>query len=186
MNLFELSVGIRATSEPYDRAESTQSPAWQDALQREVCSLYEDHGAALLRYAASIAGNQDTARDAVQEAFLRYFTQRSRGAKIETPRAWLYKVAYHYLVDVGSEPNVSLHHAAGTADPSYGAQATAEASSLNERFEDILSPRELSCVRLRTEGLSYDEISAVLGIRIGTVGALLARAVRKIKKELNR
>jgi RNA polymerase sigma-70 factor, ECF subfamily len=187
MNIFELSAHAPAGIDSHRRSATVAgTPAGTDALQREVCVLYEDHGTALLRYAISVAGNADTGRDAVQEAFLRYYTQRSSGSVIDTPRAWLYKVIFHYLVDVGREPNVPLDHAALTADPGHDPQATAEASSLNERFEDILSPRELSCVRLRAEGLSYDEIGAVLGVRIGTVGALLARAVRKIKKELNR
>jgi RNA polymerase sigma-70 factor, ECF subfamily len=185
VHLFGLSARV-APAKSQDRTADVDAPTGQDALQREVAMLYDDHGAALLRYAASVGRNIETARDAVQEAFLRYYSHRSRGGMIETPRAWLYKVIFNYLVDQDKEPNVSLEHAAGTVDPSHSPHANAEASSLNERFEDILSPRELSCVRLRAEGLSYDEIGTVLGVRIGTVGALLARAVRKIKKELNR
>ncbi|HEY1495890.1 MAG TPA: sigma factor-like helix-turn-helix DNA-binding protein, partial [Candidatus Solibacter sp.] len=33
---------------------------------------------------------------------------------------------------------------------------------------------------LRAEGLSYEEMAAALGIRSGTVGALLARVRRKL------
>jgi DNA-directed RNA polymerase specialized sigma24 family protein len=40
----------------------------------------------------------------------------------------------------------------------------------------------MECVRLRTEDLSYDEIAGVLGVRAGTVGALLTRAHDKIRK----
>ena len=93
------------------------APAGPDSLQREVCSLYEDHGASLLRYAIAIAENADNARDAVQEAFLSYYTHRSAGSSIHMPRAWLYKVIFHYLVEVGNEPNVSLDHAARAVDP---------------------------------------------------------------------
>ena len=186
MNIFELAANAPAAVDTHKRAAAQGAAVGFDALQREVCILYEDHGAALLRYASSIAINPESARDAVQEAFLRYYASRSAGSVIETPRAWLYRSIFHYLVDVDSEPNVSLDHAARTADPAHGPHAMVEAASLNERFADILSPRELSCVRLRTEGLSYDEIGTVLGVRIGTVGALLARAVRKIKRELKK
>lgn len=44
-----------------------------------------------------------------------------------------------------------------------------------------LAPRELECVRLRAEGLSYAEIAEVLNIRSGTVGALLSRAFQKCR-----
>jgi RNA polymerase sigma-70 factor, ECF subfamily len=185
MDIFQLATHAPGFGKPWDESNALASLG-RDALQREVCALYEDHGVALLRYAAAMSTNAETARDAVQEAFLRYYMHRSAGAVVDTPRAWLYKIIFHYIVETGAEPNVSLTEASQTADPAYGPQEDAEALSLNERFEDILSPRELSCVRLRAEGLSYDEIGQVMNVRIGTVGALLARAVRKIKKDLKR
>jgi predicted DNA-binding protein (UPF0251 family) len=48
-----------------------------------------------------------------------------------------------------------------------------------------LSPREMECVRLRTEDLRYEEIARVLGLQTGTVGALLARAHGKIRKAVS-
>jgi DNA-directed RNA polymerase specialized sigma24 family protein len=53
---------------------------------------------------------------------------------------------------------------------------------LEALLEIGLSPREIECIRLRTEDLSYEEIAGVLGLRPGTVGALLARAHGKIRK----
>jgi DNA-directed RNA polymerase specialized sigma24 family protein len=47
-----------------------------------------------------------------------------------------------------------------------------------------LSPREIEAIRLRTEGLRYEEIASVLGLQAGTVGALLARAHGKIRKAI--
>jgi RNA polymerase sigma factor (sigma-70 family) len=48
----------------------------------------------------------------------------------------------------------------------------------------VLAPRELECVRLRAEGLSYDEIAQVLDLRQGTIGATLARAHKKVRRAL--
>src|SRR5260370_2729800 len=45
-----------------------------------------------------------------------------------------------------------------------------------------LSPREMECVRLRTEGLRYEEIASVLGLQAGTLGALLPSAHEKVRK----
>jgi RNA polymerase sigma factor (sigma-70 family) len=44
-----------------------------------------------------------------------------------------------------------------------------------------LTPRELDCLRLRVEGFSYQEIAQVLGVRPGTVGALLPRVYSKLR-----
>jgi DNA-directed RNA polymerase specialized sigma24 family protein len=40
----------------------------------------------------------------------------------------------------------------------------------------------MECVRLRSEDLTYEEIAEVLGLHVGTVGALLARAHEKVRK----
>jgi DNA-directed RNA polymerase specialized sigma24 family protein len=51
-----------------------------------------------------------------------------------------------------------------------------------QRIAESLSERELECLRLRTEGLSYGEIGVAMQVRTGTVGALLARAHEKIRR----
>jgi DNA-directed RNA polymerase specialized sigma24 family protein len=53
---------------------------------------------------------------------------------------------------------------------------------LKAKLYPDLSPREIECVRLRAEGLRYEEIAGVLGLQSGTVGALLARAHKKIRQ----
>jgi DNA-directed RNA polymerase specialized sigma24 family protein len=61
-----------------------------------------------------------------------------------------------------------------------------QASELLQELPQIgLSAREMECVRLRTEDLSYEEIAAVLGLQSGTVGALLARAHGKMRKAVS-
>lgn len=66
-------------------------------LEQELMPLYGEHTSALSRYAFSFARNQDGARDAVQQIFLRYFVQRRYGRQIQNPRAWLYVVLRNYL-----------------------------------------------------------------------------------------
>ena len=186
VDYFELRAQAAAGTDDEFASQRLERAAADDLLQREVSTLYEDHGAALLRYARAVAKNPDVARDAVQEAFLEYYAQRSSGSTIETPRAWLYWVVYNCLMNSVSDADVSLEEASRSPDTGSTPQEQAEASNLEARFTQILAPRELACVRLRAEGLSYDEIGSVLEVRIGTVGAMLARAVRKIKKELHR
>lgn len=155
-----------------------------DALQREVLSLYDEHGSALFRYAISVARDAELSRDAVQEAFLRYQSQRSTGSEIAAPRGWLYKVIHNYLMDAVVDNHVPLDRAAGFPDPAWGPQAQAEAYSFETRLKKILSPREFDCIWIRAEGLNYDEIAAALGISSGTVGGMLTRASRKITMDL--
>src|ERR1044071_4016006 len=68
-------------------------------LETEIADLYSRNGGALLRYGACFTPEMGVAQDAVQEAFLRYFTERRCGRVIGNPQAWLYQVVRHFLLD---------------------------------------------------------------------------------------
>src|SRR5262249_8673668 len=149
-------------------------------LEQEVGTLYEEHSAALLRLAPATAGNEESAREGVQEAFMRYFIERTYGREIRNPRAWLFEVTRNYLSDritamsaqreVAEESIEDIPDAAASPDLRIGAMQVARVLAV------WLSVRELQCLRLRTTGMSYQEIGDAMQVRIGTVGALLARA----------
>jgi DNA-binding NarL/FixJ family response regulator len=52
-----------------------------------------------------------------------------------------------------------------------------------KQLTGILSPREMECLRLRADGLQYHEIADVLGVREGTVSAMLSRVHKKLREE---
>lgn len=154
-------------------------------LEQELVRLYQEHAGLLSRYAASFAQNADSARDAVQEVFMRYFIERRYGREIKNPRAWLYHVMRNYLLDrqrtIGRREVISDdldHMPGGQRNP----EGMVRRSELARELISLLSSREMDCLRLRSEGLDYAEIAEMLGIRIGTVGALLARAQKKIRR----
>ena len=149
--------------------------------------VYEEFGPALLRYAGQLAASQDEARDAVQEVFLRYFVEVRYGRTIENPRAWLYHVLRNYLLDqIKAAPS---RREVQTADvDSLLPQNDVNPENLLQRSQGaqelakVLSGREFTCLTLRGEGLSYSEIAVVMDVRIGTVGATLARAQQKLRR----
>jgi RNA polymerase sigma-70 factor (ECF subfamily) len=157
----------------------------QVLVEAEVLLLYEEHAPALTRYAAGFAHSDDLARDAVQETFLRYFVERTYGRVIEYPRAWLYQVTRHYLLDRMSAASASREVGAEgiekITDPTSGPERMVERSQMAQEIDALLSPRERECLGLRSEGFSYIEIAGVMGLATGTVGALLARAHTKIR-----
>ena len=139
----------------------------------------------LLRYAAGISRDQELAQDAVQEAFLSYFVQRSLGRAIDNPRGWLYRVLRNHVLDrlssAEARREVDALEAEQSSVPSQIDAHLLQAEAVRE-LRTVLTPRELECLRLRAEGLSYEEIASVLDIRSGTVGALLARVYRKVRQ----
>jgi RNA polymerase sigma-70 factor (ECF subfamily) len=157
-----------------------------DPLGEELVRLYQDNSAGLFRYAFLLARNREAAQDAVQEVFLRYFVERRGPRPIERPRAWLFQVLRNLLLDARKASRTRLEVDLALAGQSADARSNPETdyrfAELSRRLWELLSPRELECLRLRAEGLRYEEIAAVLDVRSGTVGALLARVQKKVRQ----
>lgn len=162
-------------------AERSVSPDQEAAL------LYSENAAGMLRFAVATSGSREAAQDALQEAFLRFFIERTAGRRIHAPKAWLYAVVRNYLLDEmrspGSRCHVGIDHLWDCADPRRNPESDYSRTEIMSRvLESELAPRELECVRLRAEGLSYQEIAEALGMRSGTVGALMTRAQKKLRR----
>lgn len=154
-------------------------------LEHEVARIYEEHSAKLSYYAASFVQDPETAHDAVQEVFLRYVIERRYGREIENPRAWLYRVLRNYLLDrrkAAVNREVLTENLDRIACSQRSPEGILDRSETAQGLAELLSGREFDCLRLRAEGLEYAEIADVLGIRIGTVGALLSRAQKKTRR----
>lgn len=155
-------------------------------LEAEVMALYREESSALLRHAQRLAGDRELAREAVQEAFLRYFAGRLEGKLAAAGRPWLFRVARNYIYDrlrnfdhsaraQETPEEVAPGEAAVTPETQYHLAET------SRRIRRLLTRREFECLSLRLQGMSYQETADALGIEIGTVASLLARAVKKLR-----
>jgi RNA polymerase sigma-70 factor, ECF subfamily len=157
-----------------------------DRIEKEVVELLGQYTSILTRHAAAIAWDKATISDGIQETFLRYFITRIGGKRIENPRAWLFRVLTNYLLDCNrkssSMPELKLEAAAQFADSRQDVESGYQRSEAFRRALLSLSPREQECMHLWLEGFAYEEIAQMLKIRSGTVGALLARGLKKIRE----
>jgi len=159
-------------------------------IENEVVRLYEKNATALLRYALAICGNLEMAQDAVQEAFLRYYVALRKETASADAKGWLYSTARNYVLDRLKEyyfrNTRSLEAAVDVAENTHNPEAQIMLGEVNSAARELLSPRELECLRLRSEGLHYKDIAAILRIESATVGVFLARGLKKIRTALNR
>jgi RNA polymerase sigma-70 factor, ECF subfamily len=154
-------------------------------VRNEVLNLYRSCAKGLLRYILCIVKDLDFAEEVVQEAFLRYYECRLEKAPAPMSPGWVYRVARNYAIDrIRAEHNesyVGLGDAAWIPDHRSSLEAEFERLEAIRQISALLAPRELECVELRFEGFKYKEIAEILGIESGTVGAILARALKKIQ-----
>lgn len=160
------------------------------SLEQEVTELYRSTAGHLLHYALLLTRNGSLAQEAVQETFLKFYVQRAQGELHATGRAWLFRVIRNYILDqqksLSARNSVSLDMARGCQDKRHSPDEAFERSEAVRRAFRLLSPRELECLQLRSEGFTYKEIGGILGIQPGTVGALLARGGDKIRQAFGR
>jgi len=156
-----------------------------DEAQREVSELYAESATEFLSYALATIRNEELARDALQEGFIRYFVALCNGEQVAIPRAWIYRVIRNYLFDRMKEfrtrQEQSLEQVQGCPDRQQDIEGNYLRREVLALVETTLTTRELQCFRLRSEGLHYEEIASALKLRSGTVGALISRAVRKLR-----
>jgi RNA polymerase sigma-70 factor (ECF subfamily) len=145
----------------------------------------------LTQYAWRILGDDEAARDAVQDAFLRLCRQ-PRGDVEDRLAEWLFTVVRNRAIDhLRKERPMHQLVEPGKAEP---AAHDAAASARLERDEaaDGLSaalarlPRnQRECIRLKfQQGLSYQEISRVTALSVTNVGYLIHIGIKTLRTRL--
>lgn len=152
--------------------------------------VYRDHGPALYRYVANLAGDADLAGDAVQEAFVRLAGQRPAPREV---RAWLFRVATRLALEWMRTHTRRVRLLAGAPDGAAMGDAPPAPDELLDRRErhdrvrralDALAPRDRTVLLMREEGFSHQEIAAAVDTTTKSVGTMVARALAKLAAEL--
>jgi RNA polymerase sigma-70 factor, ECF subfamily len=151
--------------------------------QREFEALYSRVQPSLWRYVHRLTGDPDAADDVVQEAFVRLL---DRPALVgDSARLWLFTVATNLVRDRGrtTARRRRLLEAVPVDTPRPRlASEQLERDEQIQRVRDALArlpERDRQLLLMREEGFKYDEMAAVVGVAPGSVGTLIARAVKR-------
>lgn len=156
----------------------------------EVIRRYKDK---LLRYALYLTEDEDKAEDVVQESFIKAYVNLNGFDTKKKFSSWIYRIAHNEAMNVlNAKKQVVLN---GDVDFDSGVDLE------NELVEKELKDKARYCLKrlpvIYREPLilyffdekSYEEISDVLRIPVGTVGTRINRAkvlMRKIYQESRR
>jgi RNA polymerase sigma-70 factor (ECF subfamily) len=155
-----------------------------------VNRLYESWYSTMVRYATRACGRADTAKECVQEAFLLLYQRIRYGEEIDNPKAWTFAVVRRRacmeirresVLDSIDQSSELLESLAAPEPAFFDADWEHEA----DRLFAVLSQREEEVVLLRLQALKYREIAEQLGIATQTVSALLVRALKKLRREID-
>jgi len=159
------------------------------ALQEQVSRLFEEARGDVYRYLLTLGLYPPQAQEATQEVFLRLYATLRKGEAIESPRAWIFRVAHNLGLKIRTRQHSEEPFNPDLAEPRSGSRETPESELLDQermtRFHSAingLSEQQRRCLLLRMEGLRYPEIAATLGISASAVGEFLRRAMVRLKK----
>ncbi len=161
------------------------APTWEDVVR--------EHSARVYRTALRLTGNHHDAEDLTQEVFVRVF----RSLATYTPgtfEGWMHRITTNLFLDqVRRRKRVRIDALAPEVadrlpDPGPGPEREFERSTLDTDVRAALaalSPQFRAVVVLAdVEGMSYAEVGATLGIKLGTVRSRLHRARAQLREVL--
>ena len=154
-------------------------------LLAEIESLYRDRFADFVAVAASIVGERDAARDAVQDAFASIVRGRGGFRRSGPLEAWVWRVVINaarkrkqrFTRDLPME--VAPSSTNGAAPESKGtSELAALVAALPERQRLVLFLRHYA-------DLDYRQIARILDVKTGTVSAALHAAHANLRRTLS-
>jgi len=144
-----------------------------DELER----LYRERLPEFTRAAAAIAGDAESGRDAVQDAFAKALRKRRRFRREGNLEAWVWRIVVTSARDAGRRQRRKI----------------AGAAPVDLRADELGLPLELLTERQREvlflhyyADLDYTTIASALGISPGTVGATLSAARTTLRGALTK
>ncbi|WP_434596101.1 RNA polymerase sigma factor SigE [Streptomyces sp. A5-4] len=171
-------------------ASDAESQAWTPPSWEEIVST---HSGRVYRLAYRLTGNQHDAEDLTQEVFVRVF----RSLSTYTPgtfEGWLHRITTNLFLDMVRRKQRIRFDALGddAAERLPSREPSPQQVFNDSHFDadvqqalDTLAPEFRAAVVLcDIEGLSYEEIAATLGVKLGTVRSRIHRGRSHLRKAL--
>jgi RNA polymerase sigma-70 factor (ECF subfamily) len=168
-----------------DSAVAWQPPSWEDVVRT--------HSGRVYRLAYRLTGNQHDAEDLTQDVFVRVF----RSLSSYTPgtfEGWLHRITTNLFLDrVRRQQRIRFDALADDAPERLAGREPNPSQAYDDthldddvqRALDSLSPEFRAAVVLcDIEGLSYEEIAATLGVKLGTVRSRIHRGRAQLRASL--
>jgi RNA polymerase sigma-70 factor (ECF subfamily) len=183
----------RDASPEMDRDSDVLDLVLRGEMEVALCCLMQRYGRAIYRYCCEQLRDPALAEDVQQQVFIAAFRDLAKFRGSGTLRAWLFRIAYHRVIDAArvrarSPAGVSVGEAAEVADPRAPADEACDDERLRAALVAELAelPEHLRCAILLRfqQGMSFEEIARILGEKPGTLSARVLRAMPVLRERI--
>lgn len=184
--------------------DGTLNPADRERRDRELMIALRDgstaalealmavYWAPLVRWAARELGDEDMARDLIQETFVQVWQRRSRWASKGSPRAYLFCITRNLVIDERRRRKVRSRWLLRNRHNEPRRPATPaddlDAVRLWEAYQRALAKlperRREAFLLVYVQGLSHVEVAEVMQVSPQTVANQIVSAVRQLRESL--
>lgn len=155
--------------------------------------IYEEHGPWLRAALARLGGPGLDTDDLLHEVFLVAIRRYAVLTDVPEPRAWLYGVAVHVTQAARRRARVrrwfGLERAESVTDgvtPEHAVHASDARRRVYEALEPLSEKKRTVFVLFELEGLSGEEVAAIVGCPLKTVWTRLHHARKEFQQHLRR
>jgi RNA polymerase sigma-70 factor (ECF subfamily) len=165
-------------------------PAGETALDssERFDDLFHAHYQRVVGVLCRLMGDRAQAEEIAADAFCK-LARKPGGEDREGRTSWLYRVAINAGLDaVRSNTRRKRREEAVAGSPQSTEDALDRllAEERRERVQRVLAalkPRDAQLLLLRSDGMAYRDLSLALGIRLNSVGSILARAEQQFERK---
>ena len=161
-------------------------PSWDEVVREHADRVY--------RLAYRLTGNAHDAEDLTQETFIRVFRSLAN-YKPGTFEGWLHRITTNLFLDMARRrsrlrmeglPEDTDRLAGDDPSPEQVYVETHLDPDLQAALDELPPEFRAAVVLCDVEGLSYEEIGATLGVKLGTVRSRIHRGRQALRASLER
>ena len=169
-----------------DEATAWTPPSWDEVVREHADRVY--------RLAYRLTGNAHDAEDLTQETFIRVFRSLAN-YKPGTFEGWLHRITTNLFLDMARRrsrlrmeglPEDTDRLAGDDPSPEQVYVETHLDPDLQAALDELPPEFKAAVVLCDVEGLSYEEIGATLGVKLGTVRSRIHRGRQALRASLER
>jgi RNA polymerase sigma-70 factor, ECF subfamily len=169
-----------------DDAPTWTPPSWDEVVREHADRVY--------RLAYRLTGNAHDAEDLTQETFIRVFRSLAN-YKPGTFEGWLHRITTNLFLDMARRrsrlrmeglPEDTDRLAGDDPSPEQVYSDTHLDPDLQAALDELPPEFRAAVVLCDVEGLSYEEIGATLGVKLGTVRSRIHRGRQALRAALER